>query len=46
MGVAARSRPEPVILLAAALTAALSGIYLLWEPQTLDLSAQVFRAAR
>ena len=44
MGVAARSRPGPVILLAAALTAALSGIYLLWEPQTLDLSAQVFRA--
>lgn len=44
MGVAARSRPGPVILLAAGLAAALSGIYLLWQPQTLDLSAQVFRA--
>ena len=42
--VPARSRQAPVILLAAAVAAALSAIYLLWEPQTLDLSAQVFRA--
>ena len=44
MGVAARSRSGPVILLAVAVAAALSGLYLLWQPQTLDLSAQVFRA--
>ncbi|KAA0270344.1 MAG: hypothetical protein EDQ89_10495, partial [Acidobacteria bacterium] len=43
MGVA-RSRPAPVVLLAAALAAALSGVYLAWQPQPLDLSAQVFRA--
>lgn len=44
MGVAARSRPEPVILLAAGLAAVLSGLYLVWQPQPLDLAAQVFRA--
>ncbi len=44
MGVAARSRSGPVILLAAALAALLSAVYLVWEPQTLDLAAQVFRA--
>ena len=46
MGVplAARSRQGPVVLLAAAVAAVFSAVYLVWEPQTLDLSAQVFRA--
>ncbi len=44
MGLPATRRPGSVILLAAGLAAALSGLYLLWQPQTLDLSAQVFRA--
>ncbi len=47
MRVAALRRPNDqagVILLSAALSAALSVVYLLWEPQTLDLAAQTFRA--
>lgn len=44
MGAAARSRPAPVVVLGAALAAALSGVYLIWQPQPLDLAAQVFRA--
>lgn len=36
-----RRRPVP---LAIAISALLSGIYLLWRPRTLDLAAQVFRA--
>ena len=44
MGVAAWCRPAPAVVLAAALAAALSCVYLLWQPQPLDLSAQVFRA--
>jgi hypothetical protein len=44
MGVAAPSRPVPVVMLAAGLAALLSIAYLLWQPQPLDLSAQVFRA--
>lgn len=44
MGVAATSRSGPVILLSAAVAALLSAVYLVWEPQTLDLAAQVFRA--
>jgi len=41
---AARSRPAPVVLLAAGLATLLSVVCLLWQPQTLDLAAQVFRA--
>ncbi len=49
MRAAARSRPNGdrqagVILLAAALSTALSIVYLAWQPQTLDLAAQTFRA--
>jgi len=44
VGVAAPGRAVPVLILATGLAALLSALYLLWEPQTLDLSAQVFRA--
>ncbi len=44
MGVAAPVRRASVIPLATGLAALLSVAYLLWEPPTLDLSAQVFRA--
>ena len=44
MAAAARSRPAPVVLLAAGLATLLSVVCLLWQPQTLDLAAQVFRA--
>lgn len=44
MGVAGPDRPASVLPLATGLAALLSVAYLLWEPQTLDLSAQVFRA--
>lgn len=44
MGVAGPGRPASVLPLAAGLAALLSVVYLLWEPRTLDLSAQVFRA--
>lgn len=47
MGVAAVRRPDRgtgVILLAAAVSAALCLVYLLWQPQSLDLAAQTFRA--
>ena len=46
MGVllAARSRQGPVVVLAAAVAAVFCAVYLLWQPQTLDLSAQMFRA--
>jgi len=36
-----RSRP---VWLATAISALLGGVYLIWRPRTLDLSAQVFRA--
>jgi len=47
MGVAAARRPEhgtAAILLAVAASAALCAVYLLWQPQSLDLAAQTFRA--
>ena len=47
MGAAALGRPtEPrrVVLLAVAISAAASALYLAWQPQTLDLAAQTFRA--
>jgi hypothetical protein len=44
VAVAAWSRPAPAVLLAAALATLLSAVCLLWQPQTLDLAAQVFRA--
>ena len=40
---AARVRFRPLVP-AVALSALLSAVYLLWEPQTLDLAAQTFRA--
>ena len=44
MAAAARSRSAPAVLLAAGLATLLSAVCLLWQPQTLDLAAQVFRA--
>jgi len=47
MRAAAARRPDRhvgTILLSAAVSVALSIVYLLWQPQTLDLSAQTFRA--
>lgn len=44
MGAAARRPPNPIILLAAAISASLSAVCLAWQPQPLDLAAQVFRA--
>jgi hypothetical protein len=41
---AAGRHPKWIILGSAAISAALSAVYLVWQPQTLDLSAQVFRA--
>ncbi len=44
MGAPATRSPGPIILLATGLAAVLSAIYVAWQPQTLDLAAQVFRA--
>ena len=47
MRAAAARRPDRhvgIILLSAAVSVALIIVYLLWQPQTLDLSAQTFRA--
>lgn len=37
-------RHAGIVLLSAAVSVALCGVYLLWQPQTLDLAAQTFRA--
>jgi hypothetical protein len=44
MRVARPDRQAGILLLSAAVSVALSAVYLLWQPQTLDLSAQTFRA--